>query len=97
MVHSPLNMPLAQNTTFEQYNTAKIDLIEGKLLEMNSTRLAGLPALQIEFTNMGLKTMEVWTIKDDRAYTVSYVAPEEDFETNLMVAKRMIQSFQFIE
>jgi hypothetical protein len=52
---------------------------------------------QIVFTNVGLKTMQVWTIKEDRVYTITYTAPEEDFQNDLLIAKRMIESFQVIE
>jgi serine/threonine-protein kinase len=56
-----------------------------------------LPAHEIVFTNVGLKTMQVWTIKEDRVYTITYTAPEEDFQNDLLIAKRMIESFQVIE
>ena len=66
-------------------------------MESNSTSLAGLPAREIVFTNMGLKTMQVWTIKDDKVYTISYIASEEDFQNDLLIAKRMIESLQVIK
>lgn len=90
-------IPSAQNMTFEQYSNARVNSAEGQILESNSTVLAGLPAREIVFTNMDLKTMQVWTVKDDRAYTISYIAPEEDFQNDLLIAKRMIESFQIIE
>jgi serine/threonine-protein kinase len=42
----------------------------------------------------GLKTMQVWTIKDDKAYIITYVAREEDYENDLQVAKKMIDSLE---
>ena len=90
-------IPSAQNMTFEQYSNAKISSTEGQILESNSTALAGLPAHEIVFTNVGLKTIQVWTIKEDRVYTITYTAPEEDFQNDLLIAKRMIESFQVIE
>jgi eukaryotic-like serine/threonine-protein kinase len=86
----------AQNLTFERYSDAEINSVEGQIVESNSTILAGLPAHEIVFTNVGLKTLQVWTIKDNRAYTIIYVAEEEDFEDDLPVAKRMKESFQII-
>jgi hypothetical protein len=56
-----------------------------------------LPAREIVYTNMDLKTMQVWTVKDGRVYAISYIAPEEDFQNNLLIAKRMTESFQIIE
>jgi hypothetical protein len=41
--------------------------------------------------------MQVWTIKDDRIFTITYEADEEDFQNDLQVAQGMIESFQFIE
>jgi hypothetical protein len=41
--------------------------------------------------------MQVWTLKDDRVFTITYEAGEEDFQNDLQVARRMIESFQIIE
>jgi eukaryotic-like serine/threonine-protein kinase len=87
----------AQNMTFEQYSSLKINSTEGQVLELNSTSLAGLPAREIVFADGGLRTMQVWTIKDGRIYTISYISDEEDFQNDLIVAKRMIESFQILE
>ena len=87
----------AQNMTLEQYSNERINSTEGQILGSNSTALSGLPAREIVFTSMDLRTMQVWTVKDDRVYTISYIAPEEDFQNDLLIAKRMIESFQIIE
>jgi eukaryotic-like serine/threonine-protein kinase len=86
-----------QNMTLEQYSNARINSTEGQILGSNSTVLSGLPAREIVFTNMDLKTMQMWTVKDDRVYVISYIAPEENFQNDLLIAKRMIESFQIIE
>jgi serine/threonine-protein kinase len=86
----------AQNMTLERYSDAEINSVEGQIVESNSTALAGLPAHEIVFTNLGIITMQVWTIKEDRAYSVTYTAEEEDFEDDLPVAERMKESFQLI-
>ena len=87
-------MQSAQNMTLEQYSEAKINSTEGQILESNSTALIDLPAHEIVFTNVGLQKIQVWTIKDDRIFTITYEADEEDFQNNLLVAERMIESFQ---
>jgi len=87
-------MQSAQNMTLEQYSESKINSIEGQILESNSTTLADLPAHEITFTNVGLQKIQVWTIKDDRIFTITYEADEEDFQNDLLVAERMIESFQ---
>jgi hypothetical protein len=39
------------------------------------------------FTNLGLKTMQIWKIKDDKVYILLLnIAEEEDFQINLQVA-----------
>ena len=87
----------SQNMTLEQYTNTQIESIEGQILESNATTLAGMEAHQLIFTNIGLKTMQVWTLQDDKVYTITYVAEEEDFENDLQVARRMIESFGIIE
>lgn len=89
-------LPL-QNMTLEQYTNTQIKSIEGQILESNATTLAGMKAHQLIFTNIGLKTMQIWTLKDDKVYTITYVAEEEDFENDLQVARRMIESFGIIK
>jgi eukaryotic-like serine/threonine-protein kinase len=87
-------MQSAQNMTLEQYSEAKINSTEGQILESNSTTLADLPAHEIIFTNAGLQKIQVWTIKDARIFTVTYEVDEEDFQNDLLVAERMIESFR---
>ena len=87
----------SQNMTLEQYTNTQIESIEGQILESNATTLAGMEAHQLIFTNIGLKTMQVWTLQDDKVYTITYVAEEEDFENDLQVARRMIESFGIIK
>jgi eukaryotic-like serine/threonine-protein kinase len=88
------NLP-SSNMTLEEYTNSQINPFEEKLLESNTTTLAGIPGYEIVFTSLqGLKTMQVWTIKDDKAYIITYVAQEEDYEKELQVAQKMIDSFE---
>jgi eukaryotic-like serine/threonine-protein kinase len=84
----------SQNVTIGDYTRMQINYTEEQLLESNSTTLAGLPAHEIVFTDLGLKTMQIWTIKDDKVYTITYVAEEEDFQGDLQIAERMIKSLE---
>jgi len=81
------------NMTFDEYTNMKIDSTEGRIIESNLTTLAGLPAHEIVISNSVLKTMQVWTLKDDRVFTIIYQAEEEDFQNDLQIAQRMINSF----
>ena len=83
--------------TLEEYNDIKIGSIEGRILDSNSTTLADLPAHEIIFTDLVLKKMQVWTLKDDKVYTITYSAEEEDFQNELQTARRMIESFKITE
>ena len=88
------NLP-SSNMTLEEYTNSQINPFEEKLLESNTTTLAGMPGYEIVFTSLqGLKTMQVWTIKNDKAYIITYVAQEEDYEKELQVAQKMIDSFE---
>jgi len=69
----------------------QINSTEEQVLDSNTTVLANLPAHEIVFTNLGIKTMQIWTIKDDKVYTITYTAEEEDFQNDLQVAKMMIE------
>jgi serine/threonine-protein kinase len=81
--------------TLEEYTNSQINPLEEKLLESNTTTLADIPGYEIVFTSVqGLKTMQVWTIKDDKAYIITYVAKEEDYENDLQIAQKMIDSFE---
>ena len=88
------NLP-SRNMTLEEYTNSQINPLEERLLESNTTTLAGIPGYEIVFTSLqGLKTMQVWTIKNEKAYIISYVAQEEDYEKELQVAQKMIDSFE---
>src|SRR5215217_1383564 len=88
------NLPF-HNMTLEEYTNSQINPLEEKLLKSNTTTLAGIPGYEIVFTSVqGLKTTQVWTIKDDKAYIITYVAKEEDYENDLQVAEKMIDSFE---
>ncbi len=41
--------------------------------------------------------MQVWALKGDRVFTITFQAEEEDFQNDLPVAKKMIESFEIIE
>ena len=88
------NLPF-HNMTLEEYTNTQINPTEENLLESNTTTLANIPGYKIVFTNVvGLKTMQVWTIKDDKAYIITYVAKEEDYENDLQIVQKMIDSFE---
>jgi hypothetical protein len=40
--------------------------------------------------------MQVWTLKDDKVYAITYVVEEDEYENDLHVAQRIIESFGII-
>lgn len=91
-------LPL-QNMTLDEYTTVQINSIEEQLLESNATTLTdnNIPAHKIVFINTErLKTMQIWALKDDKSYTITYVAEESDYFNQLPLVQRMIDSFQII-
>lgn len=87
----------SQNITLDEYTSMKINSTEDQLIESNSTTLANLPAHETVFGSSVLKTMQVWALKGDRVFTITFQAEEEDFQNDLPVAKKMIESFEIIE
>ena len=88
------NLPF-HNMTLEEYTNIQINLLGENLLESSTTTLADIPGYKIVFTNIeGLKTMQVWTIKNDKAYIITYIAQEEDYAKDLQIAQKMIDSFE---
>jgi hypothetical protein len=75
-----------------------------KLISSNETTFVGNPAHKIvySFTEPSLVTpsdfqfqsMNVWTIKGDKQYTLSYSQPIEEYPTYLGVVRQIIESFK---
>ena len=38
--------------------------------------------LMKQYTNIGLKTMQVWTLKDDKTYTITCVVEKDEYEND---------------
>jgi hypothetical protein len=77
-------MPNDQKVTLKELNNAYAGSTAGKILESNKTILL---VHKIVHSALGIKTMQVWTIEDNRVYTVTYVA---DFQST----EKMAQSFE---
>ena len=83
--------------TLDEYTSMKINSTEDQIIQSSSTKLANLPAHVTVIGNSVLKTMQVWALKGDRVFTITYQAEEEDFQNDLPVAKKMIETFEIIE
>ena len=71
-----------------------------KIIETSSTTLAFKPASQIIYTwkdeenNLDLKNLQIWTLKGNKAYTLSYTAREDDYEKYISIVEEMINTFE---
>jgi len=67
-------------------------------IEATNTTLAGLPAGKIVYTatvnSDQLKALQTWTVKDGKAYVITYKGAPDNYDTYLSAAQQMIDSFQ---
>lgn len=94
---------LTSNPSLEEYKTKALKLVEGyknyKLIESGETTLANLPAFTLVFTatfDKDYKIKQVYTIKQNHGYSLTYRAPPGDFDTELPNADKMMTSFEII-
>jgi serine/threonine-protein kinase len=68
-------------------------------ISAHNATLAGLPAYKIVFTATTdngdqLEALQIWTVKDDKAYIITYKGAPANYDTYLSAAQKMIDSFQ---
>jgi|GEM_PF-2858031 len=67
-----------------------------KALSDADTTLAGLPAHQwlysVKLDTVQGRGMQVWTVKNNRSYVLTYTSPDNLFDTFLPVFKKMLDS-----
>jgi serine/threonine-protein kinase len=92
--------------TKENVDLANKTLLNFRLIESNmTTTLANNPAYKIvsTFTSLGLgdplhsphfQTMNIWTIKGDKMYTISYSQITSEFSRYIPIIQKMIDSFE---
>jgi len=98
---APMGLDFEQYTEFyigsleQEYNTSKYGF---KVAESENTTLAGLGAHRITYTldesgKYG-KITDIWTLKDDKVYAVTFISDEERYPLFLNTSEKMIDSFQ---
>jgi len=71
-----------------------------ELIEEGDTTFAGLPGYQILFSqvdptyNIKIKSLMVWTIKDDKAYFIGLGSEPEKYSAYLPVFEKILSSFE---
>ncbi|WP_341530596.1 protein kinase [Nostoc sp. UHCC 0302] len=77
----------------------KNSLPEAKIVNTSETTMANKRANKLVFTGKdgenNLKTLQVWTLKNDKAYVITYTAAIDDYDKFVQTAEKMIQSFEF--
>ena len=93
-----------ERSTLERYTKAYEKELKSepsaKVVESTKTTLAGLPAHMIVCVGkqgtFDIRFMQVWTVKDGKAYLLTYGAPKSTYENFLAEAESIISSLRFI-
>lgn len=95
-----LNMSVG---SLSDYTNNRIETLKSNanytLIESGNTTLAGNPAYKAVYTlnyaGISAKIMEIWTIKDDKTYTITFTTTNpENYDRYLNTAQKMIDSFK---
>jgi serine/threonine-protein kinase len=103
--------PLKQNrTTLNEFtittlDNAKQSLPNFQLIESNATTLASNPAHRIVYTftssdpsvQLHFQSMNIWTLKENKVYSISYTQARSQFNKYLPIIQNMIHSFDIIK
>jgi hypothetical protein len=88
----------SQNISLDQYTSNQIQAINRQnatILESDETTLAGNPAYKAVFTlENATKLMQVWTLKGNKAYIISYQASINEYPGDLLTFQRMVESLE---
>jgi serine/threonine-protein kinase len=88
----------SQNISLDQYTSNQIKTINREnatILESGKTTLAENPAHKAVFTlGNATKLMQIWTLKEDKAYIITYQANPSDFPRNLSTFQRVVESLR---
>jgi serine/threonine-protein kinase len=99
------NLPPEENILLDAYSTLQISILtqsatDFDLKESTPTILAGIPAHKIVYSEtlqqLPITVMQVWAIKDNKAYILTYTAEAAKYSTYLPVVQKMFDSFELI-
>jgi hypothetical protein len=91
---------LSASDTLESITSFHIAYVQGfgnfTQIESGNATLAGNPAYKIVFTATYegdfQKATQIWTVKDGKAYLLTYKTAPDDYNTYLSAAQQMIDS-----
>ena len=86
----------------EQFTKFYLDVVksspDAKIIQEGKTQLASRPAYQVIYTlkedKIDIKRLQVWTVKDNRAYVITYTADIAKYSEYFSTVQTMINSFQ---
>ena len=96
------NLSPSQSITLDQYSGAQTNFIkeQASILESTTITLKGnnntLAHKIVYINNKGQKIMQVWTIKGDKAYHITYAANADRYSDYLPSIQKMIGSFEIV-
>ena len=105
-----LNHNITTNTTDEYVagivNNAKQSLSDFQIIESNrNANITGGPAYKIVYSFLSqdpavqahFQSMNIWTIKDKKVYSISYTEVKSEYAAYLPTVQSMIDSFKILE
>ncbi|NMG08211.1 serine/threonine-protein kinase [Brasilonema sp. UFV-L1] len=94
----PISLP---DYTNSRVNEITQFLTNPRIHDSRATKLANLSAHEVVYTGKQeqhhVKMMAVWTVKDSKAYIVTYTAEESQYDAFLKTAQAMINSLEIRE
>jgi hypothetical protein len=95
------NLSPSRSVMLDQYTNADIKFIrqQATVLEEDTTTLNATNTLAhkvVYINSEGQKVMQVWTIKGDKAYHITYAANESRYSDYLLPVQKMIDSFEIV-
>ena len=95
---------LSQPLSLAEYSNSSVREIKNflknaKIIESSSTTLANRPGHMVVYSGKDSQSnlnehLEVWTLKNNKAYVISYAAKPGEYEKYLNTARAMIKSFE---
>jgi len=92
------NLP-GQNITLDEFtHEIKQSNKDAIIIEESKTKLSNRPAYQIIYNKKeegyNLKRLQIWTVKDNKAYVITYTAESDKYSNYLTNAQEMISAFE---
>ncbi len=91
--------------TLDEYTNESIEKIlesvpNVNILKSEKTIVSSNPAYMVIYTgnqeDYHLKWMQIWTLKENKAFIITYTAEEESYDNFLNIIEEMINSFEVI-